>query len=193
MNNKLLLHKHFGEKHVLLAVSGILLVFSLSAGVLAATSNSSAYAAPTQNGCALVERALSEGQDQSVQAMLVSFEQVQAAQEAQAINQATEAQLALAQQARYVDTDGDGVCDNYGTGRGVNYADANGDGICDNQGSGAGYGMGAGKGQGRNYVDTDGDGVCDNYGTPNSGKGQSGGNGGAYSGNGNGAGHHHGR
>lgn len=51
--------------------------------------------------------------------------------------------------AQYVDTDGDGVCDN----RGVNFVDADGDGVCDNRGTGAGF------------VDTDGDGVCDKYGT----------------------------
>ena len=78
-----------------------------------------------------------------------------------------------------------------------NYADANGDGICDNAGSGYGRGMGygavkggRGRGLGRgmraggfgkgvrdgsglinrtgvarpNYVDTDGDGICDNSG-----------------------------
>ena len=53
----------------------------------------------------------------------------------------------------YVDSNGDGICDNYGTGCGSNYVDANGDGICDNHGTGCGS----------NYVDSNGDGVCDNY------------------------------
>ena len=74
----------------------------------------------------------------------------------------------------YVDADGDGVCDNYGSGycgNGAGYVDADGDGVCDNRGSGY-CGNGAG------YVDADGDGVCDNRGTGN--------------GIGNGAGAHHG-
>ena len=37
---------------------------------------------------------------------------------------------------RYVDADGDGICDNQGTG--WRYVDANGDGICDNQDAGRG-------------------------------------------------------
>lgn len=63
----------------------------------------------------------------------------------------------------YVDSDGDGVCDNYGSGycgNGAGYVDADGDGVCDNRGSGY-CGNGAG------YVDADGDGVCDNRGTGN--------------------------
>ena len=57
----------------------------------------------------------------------------------------------------YVDADGDGVCDNYGTGcgRGQYFVDADGDGICDN----------CGTGRGQYFVDANGDGVCDNYGT----------------------------
>ena len=55
----------------------------------------------------------------------------------------------LGGQSRYVDANGDGVCDN----RTVNWVDANGDGICDNRGT---------NGQGAGYVDADGDGVCDN-------------------------------
>lgn len=43
----------------------------------------------------------------------------------------------------YVDADGDGVCDNAGTGQGPGYVDADGDGVCDN----AGTGRGAGRGQ----------------------------------------------
>lgn len=53
------------------------------------------------------------------------------------------------QGSRYVDADGDGVCDN----RTVNWVDANGDGICDNRNA---------NGQGAGYVDADGDGICDN-------------------------------
>lgn len=52
----------------------------------------------------------------------------------------------------FVDLNGDGVCDNRGTGCG-DYVDANGDGVCDNHGTGCG-----------NYVDANGDGVCDNVG-----------------------------
>lgn len=53
----------------------------------------------------------------------------------------------MANYSRYVDANGDGICDN----RGVCYTDTDGDGICDNRGA--------------CYVDADGDGVCDNYGT----------------------------
>lgn len=41
----------------------------------------------------------------------------------------------------FVDADGDGVCDNYGTSR--NFVDADGDGVCDNYGTG------------RNWVDAE--------------------------------------
>lgn len=41
---------------------------------------------------------------------------------------------------------------------GVCYTDADGDGVCDNWGTGT-------CGMGRAYVDADGDGVCDHYGT----------------------------
>ena len=47
----------------------------------------------------------------------------------------------------YVDRNNDGVCDNYGVGKGANgqgscagYVDADGDGICDNYGAGNGRG-----------------------------------------------------
>ncbi len=70
----------------------------------------------------------------------------------------------------YVDADGNGVCDNYGShghgyvmhsGHGKGYVDADGDGVCDNYSShGCGYVMHSGHGKG--YVDADGDGVCDN-------------------------------
>ena len=62
----------------------------------------------------------------------------------------------------YVDRNNDGVCDNYGVGKGANgqgscagYADADGDGICDNCANGQGSCPG--------YADADGNGVCDNY------------------------------
>lgn len=58
--------------------------------------------------------------------------------------------------ARYVDADGDGVCDNIG--ERPEFVDADGDGVCDNQGS-RGF-----RGDARNYVDEDGDGICDNIG-----------------------------
>lgn len=61
----------------------------------------------------------------------------------------------------FVDSDGNGVCDNYdsnGCGNGAGFVDADGDGVCDNYGSN-GCGNGAG------YVDADGDGVCDNFAT----------------------------
>lgn len=38
---------------------------------------------------------------------------------------------------RYVDADGDGVCDNRGTG--CRYTDADGDGVCDYYGTGMGH------------------------------------------------------
>ena len=40
------------------------------------------------------------------------------------------------------------------------YTDANGDGVCDNCGTGLGHCA-----NGANFVDANGDGVCDNYGT----------------------------
>ena len=78
----------------------------------------------------------------------------------------------------YVDADGDGVCDNYGSGycgNGAGYVDADGDGVCDNRGSGY-CGNGAG------YVDADGDGVCDNYAGQGQGRGQGQGQGGGHHG-----------
>ena len=52
----------------------------------------------------------------------------------------------------FVDADGDGVCDNYGTNR--NFVDADGDGVCDNCPNGGialrnGTGMRYGRGGGR--------------------------------------------
>ncbi len=50
----------------------------------------------------------------------------------------------------FVDADGNGICDNYGTygcGMGAGYVDADGDGVCDNYGT---YGCGRGRG-GRGY------------------------------------------
>lgn len=61
--------------------------------------------------------------------------------------------------ANFVDSDGNGVCDYYGTdlsaGYGVNFTDTDGDGACDYYGTGCGAG----------FTDSDGDGVCDYYGT----------------------------
>ena len=86
----------------------------------------------------------------------------------------------------FVDTDGDGICDNCGTcayadvdgdgacyvcgvnhgdclaGEGTAFADADGDGICDNCGAYHQCRM-AETGLGRNFVDADGDGVCDHH------------------------------
>ena len=50
----------------------------------------------------------------------------------------------------YTDADGDGVCDNYGTGCGkaCGYTDADSDGVCDNYGTGcAGGGHHGGRGR----------------------------------------------
>ena len=65
--------------------------------------------------------------------------------------------------SRFVDADGDGICDNYtayckGTGYGLGYVDADNDGICDNCGSdcrgsgcGSGWGRGSCHGGGRHH------------------------------------------
>ena len=77
----------------------------------------------------------------------------------------------------FVDADGDGVCDNWGSGnqrlrtpgcglgQGAGFVDADGDGVCDNWGSGNQRlrTPGCGLGQGAGFVDADGDGVCDNW------------------------------
>lgn len=79
----------------------------------------------------------------------------------------------------YVDADGNGVCDNWGThGKGMNFVDADDNGVCDNLGTGT-------NGYSQNYVDADNDGVCDNWGT--------GANGFHGNGNGNGNGRRAGR
>ena len=60
----------------------------------------------------------------------------------------------------YVDADGDGVCDNYGSGycgNGAGYVDADGDGVCDNY---AGQGQGRGQGQGQGGGHHGGHGTC---------------------------------
>ena len=65
----------------------------------------------------------------------------------------------------YIDANGDGVCDNWGTdagGNGGSFVDANGDGICDDYGTGSCGGW--------RYVDANGDGVCDNVGTGSCGR-----------------------
>lgn len=90
----------------------------------------------------------------------------------------------------WVDEDGDGICDNYGSEfcNHHHWVDEDGDGICDNYGSGNCPHTG--------WVDGDGDGVCDNY-DPNycPGNGTSNGSG-AGNGSGygcHGGGHHGGR
>ena len=69
--------------------------------------------------------------------------------------------------SRFVDANGDGVCDNYTAahsgawvGYGSRFVDANGDGVCDNCTAAH---SGAWVGYGSRFVDTNGDGVCDNY------------------------------
>ena len=47
---------------------------------------------------------------------------------------------------RYTDTDGDGVCDYYGTNCGAGFADSDGDGVCDHYGTGVGGHHGGGHG-----------------------------------------------
>lgn len=76
----------------------------------------------------------------------------------------------------FVDADGDGICDNAGSG--CAYADADGDGICDICGVSH-----AQSGGGRYFVDADGDGICDNY---QSGQGRGCGHGGQCGGRGHG-------
>lgn len=67
----------------------------------------------------------------------------------------------------YVDADGDGVCDNRGTGNGIG------------NGAGAHHGYGSSSTADRpGYVDADGDGVCDNY--AGQGQGQGGGHHGGH-------------
>ena len=67
----------------------------------------------------------------------------------------------------FVDGDGDGVCDNFGThagrvqgadgafgrggGAGQGFVDADGDGVCDNRQNGAGCGYGHGRGDGAGF------------------------------------------
>lgn len=54
------------------------------------------------------------------------------------------------------------VVSGFGRGQGVGFVDEDGDGVCDNFGFGRGFGRG--RGQGAGFVDEDGDGVCDYYG-----------------------------
>ena len=73
--------------------------------------------------------------------------------------------------SRFVDADGDGICDNYGAdcksvGCGLGFVDTDNDGVCDNCGSdcqGSGCGLG--------FVDADNDGICDNCGSDCRGSG----------------------
>ena len=69
--------------------------------------------------------------------------------------------------SRFVDANGDGVCDNCTAahsgawvGYGSRFVDANGDGVCDNYTAAH---SGAWVGYGSRFVDANGDGVCDNY------------------------------
>lgn len=80
--------------------------------------------------------------------------------------------FASAQNPRGGNGRGNGICN--GTGKGVAFVDSNNDGVCDNYGTGksraqrgkrdgSGNGLGQGKGKGRNFVDADKNGVCDTY------------------------------
>ena len=69
----------------------------------------------------------------------------------------------------YVDSNSDGICDNWGTshhgGHGAcsgSFVDENGDGVCDNCDTSHCGGHGACSGS---FVDENGDGICDNRGT----------------------------
>ena len=73
----------------------------------------------------------------------------------------TEVQKQTFQGPRFVDADGDGVCDNNRKGkRGRRH-----------------NGQGGQGGQGKNFVDKDGDGVCDNYNNSRGNRGRGRGNG----------------
>lgn len=81
----------------------------------------------------------------------------------------------------YVDTDGDGICDNctglggndQERGYGLNFADNNNDGICDHFADENADGIcdnciglrgqGRGRRNGSNFVDENSDGICDHY------------------------------
>ena len=89
----------------------------------------------------------------------------------------------------FIDENGDGQCDLFGTGhaggqgyrrrgsgaQGVNFVDEDGDGQCDLMGTGAGYGA-----TGENFVDEDGDGICDLAGSGQGGNGNRGGSGNGF-------------
>lgn len=85
----------------------------------------------------------------------------------------------------FVDTNNDGICDNWSerstNGRGHQFVDANKDGVCDN------WSERPANGRGRQFVDANNDGVCDRY-TQGSKRG-AGRNQGAFRGNGNRARH----
>lgn len=57
----------------------------------------------------------------------------------------------------FVDTNGDGICDNHGTNCGIGFIDENGDGICDHRTSQ----------KCSNFVDNNGDGICDHRASAN--------------------------
>lgn len=84
--------------------------------------------------------------------------------------------FASAQNPRGGNGRGNGNCN--GTGKGVAFVDSNKDGVCDNFGTGksaaqkgkrngtgtcTGNGQGQGKGKGKNFVDANKNGVCDTY------------------------------
>lgn len=88
--------------------------------------------------------------------------------------------LSTQQGSRFIDNNGDGVCDNRnGRGNhGKNFIDSNNDGICDNLANRSG------RGNGRNFVDANNDGVCDRFAAGRRGRG---------CGNGQGFRHRHGQ
>lgn len=130
-------------KGKVIAILTVLVMLATAGGVLAARGQGVKATGQTQRG-------------QVVQELAMAADEVAATAAVSRPNCGT--------CGNYVDADGDGVCDNRGSGQGAgqgqgaNYVDADGDGVCDNRG-------GAGQGQGANYVDADGDGFCDNRGT----------------------------
>jgi len=67
----------------------------------------------------------------------------------------------------FIDTDGDGICDNRSKKRGgnKNFVDANNDGVCDN------FAARGTNRQGKNFIDNNNDGVCDNLANSRQGRG----------------------
>lgn len=75
------------------------------------------------------------------------------------VSAAVSAKTANTGRYRYVDANGDGVCDYF--------TDKDGDGICDN----CDWGGRPGAGCGRYFTDKDGDGICDHYAVRQTGRG----------------------